>query len=156
MRRSDREITDSQRINEIIMDCDCCRLGFAQDNGAYIVPLNFGFTATQEKRVFYFHCASEGKKLALMAKNPNVGFELDTNHAVNSGDQACQYSFRFQSVIGQGKLCLVDALAEKKEALRLVMRHVTKREDWAFTDAEANSVTVLRLDVYELACKEHL
>ncbi|HNW85749.1 MAG TPA: pyridoxamine 5'-phosphate oxidase family protein [Candidatus Limiplasma sp.] len=156
MRRKDREITEESRIREIILACDCCRLGFAQEDGVYIVPLNFGFSATPEKRSLYFHCAGEGKKLELMAANPKVGFEMDTHHAVNSGDRACDYSFRFQSVIGKGQLCRVEALTEKKEALRCLMEHISGKENWAFTDAEANSVTILRLDVLELSCKEHL
>ena len=32
MRRRDREITDNQKIKEIIKACDCCRLGL-NDNG---------------------------------------------------------------------------------------------------------------------------
>ncbi len=33
MRRTDREITDAEKITQIIQTCHCCRLGFC-DNGA--------------------------------------------------------------------------------------------------------------------------
>lgn len=46
MRRRDREITDNEKIKEIIKACDCCRLGFNDNGKVYIVPLNFGFTKT--------------------------------------------------------------------------------------------------------------
>ena len=42
MRRKDREITDGEKIREIIEGCDCLRLGLCDDEGMYIVPLNFG------------------------------------------------------------------------------------------------------------------
>ena len=38
MRRSDREVTSRAGIAEIIAACDCCRVGFAAEDGVYIVP----------------------------------------------------------------------------------------------------------------------
>ena len=43
MRRKDREVTDSQKIREIILSCRCCRLGFYDNGEVYIVPLDFGY-----------------------------------------------------------------------------------------------------------------
>jgi len=156
MRRKDREITDRQKMEEVILSCDCCRLGLVDGNSAYIVPLNFGYSITGDRASFYFHCAKEGKKLDLIKSNPNVGFELDTNHAVHEGEKACDYAFRFRSIIGKGVAMLVETMEEKKEALRLVMSHYSDRDNWTFSDTEANSVTILRVDVMEIACKEHL
>ncbi len=155
MRRSDREVTDPARINEIIRSCDCCRLGFVDGNCAYIVPLNFGFTEVDGKRIFYFHGAKVGKKIDLIGTNSSVGFELDTNHAVNQGEKACNYSFRFQSIIGKGTAMLVDDVCERKKALEHIMRHYSDREEWAFTDVEANLIAVIKMEVTELSCKEH-
>lgn len=156
MRRKDREITEPARIDEIIRSCDCCRLGLLDGESAYVVPLNFGYVATGDARAFYFHCAREGKKLDLLRQNPNVGFELDTHHALLPGEMACDYAFRFQSVIGKGVATLVEDRGEKKAALNAVMCHHSGRDGWAFTDAQADSVAVIRLNVTEMACKEHL
>ena len=41
MRRTDREITDAEKITQIIQTCHCCRLGFCDNGAVYIVPLNF-------------------------------------------------------------------------------------------------------------------
>ena len=156
MRRKDREITDLARVDEIIGSCDCFRLGLTDGKSVYIVPLNFAYTRLNGTATFYLHCAREGKKLDLIAANPNVGVELDTNHAVHAGEKGCDYAFRFQSVIGSGVATLLDEPAEKKEALRRIVWHYSGREDWAFTDAEAASVTVVKVTVTEMACKEHL
>ena len=156
MRRIDREITNIEQINQIIVSCDCCRLGFIDGQSVYVVPLNFGYRYLDGQSTFYFHCAKEGKKLDLLKENPVVGFELDTNHAVNAGAIACEYSFRFRSVIGRGSAAMVEDLAEKKEALQLVMSHYSDRSDWSFPDVQAASVAVIKLMVTDMACKEHL
>ena len=61
MRRKDREITDSARIDAVIRGCDCCRLGFCDAGEVYILPLNFGYENREGKRTFYFHSAREGR-----------------------------------------------------------------------------------------------
>lgn len=47
MRREDREITDFDAMLQIVQDCDCCRLGLAENGTVYIVPLNFGWEAAE-------------------------------------------------------------------------------------------------------------
>ena len=70
MRRTDREITDAEKITQIIQTCHCCRLGFCDNGAVYIVPLNFGYAEENGKRVFYFHSAKSGRKLDLIAGIP--------------------------------------------------------------------------------------
>ena len=43
MRRKDREITESDRIQKIIDACQCMRIALADGACAYIVPVNFGY-----------------------------------------------------------------------------------------------------------------
>ena len=102
MRRTDREITDPEKIREIIDDCTCCRLGLCDEGKAYIVPLSFGYTEREGRYVFYFHSAREGRKLDLIRRTGWAGFEMDTNYKLNEGEAACGYSARFRSVIGGG------------------------------------------------------
>lgn len=155
MRRADREVKDEERIDEIIRACDCCRLGFIDGDSAYIVPLNFGFTKEGGKRVFYFHSAREGKKIDLIKTNSMVGFELDTNHSLHTGEKACDYSFSFSSVIGKGIASLVDDVDEKKKGFQCIMNHYAGNGDWQFTDADVGRVAIIRVEVIELSCKEH-
>ena len=155
MRRKDREVTDTARIDGIIEACDCLRLGLAADEAPYIVPMNFGYCRHGDAPVFYLHCAKEGRKLALLALDPRVGFELDTNHAVHAAQEGCNFSFRFQSVIGTGLATLVEDVQEKKAALCHIVKHYSGKGDWAFTDAQAAGVAVVKITVAQMACKEH-
>ena len=154
MRRKDREVTDAQKIREIILACDCCRVGFADEGGVYIVPLNFGYSEEGEQRTFYFHGAKEGKKIDLIRQTGCAGFELDTCHQLKEGDTPCSFSFRFQSVVGQGPIRLIEEAEEKREALRHIMDHYSDVH-WEFTDVMLGAISLFRLDVTELSGKEH-
>lgn len=44
MRRKDREVTDTEKINNIINNCSCCRIGF-NDNAVNAVAV-FKLTVT--------------------------------------------------------------------------------------------------------------
>lgn len=155
MRRSDREVTDRARINEIIRSCSCCRLGFYDGSEVYIVPLSFGYEDLGDRRIFYFHGAKSGRKISLITDHPSVGFELDTNYAVNAGENACSYSARFQSVIGTGRVSLLDDPDQKRHALKMLMLQNSGRADWEFPDAALDHTAVFFLEVDSLSCKEH-
>ena len=156
MRRSDREIVDSGKMDEIISRCHCCRLGFYDGEEVYIVSLNFGFCRQERNRHFYFHSAKEGRKIELITKAPKVSFELDTGYALQPGETACQHSARYQSVMGVGRVSLVEDAREKEAALQLIMQHNTGKGDWAFSPAMLDCVCVFQLEVEKISCKEHV
>ena len=159
MRRKDREVTDPIKIADIINRCTCCRIGFNDDGEVYIVPLNFGYAVKDNTYTFYFHGAKQGRKIDLITKNPVVGFEMDTDHAVYShgeSEAACNYTARFQSVIGNGVVSIVSEAEEKKLGLSLLMEHSTGKREWDFDDKIFNAVTVFKLEVTKMSCKEHL
>lgn len=155
MRRKDREVTDFMKIENIISRCTCCRIGFHDDGEVYIVPLSFGYEAKGDTYIFYFHGAKEGRKIDLIKKNPIVGFEMDTNYAVNEADLACGYSARFQSIIGNGVVSIVSEIKEKKLGLSLIMEHNTGKQNWDFDEKMVNAAAVLKLEVTKMSCKEH-
>lgn len=156
MRRKDREVTDETRIDQVIATCHCCRLGFCDDGEVYIVPLNFGYVKEDGRRVFYFHGAREGRKLTLIERTHRAGFEMDTNYQLKEGDNACQYSASFLSVIGNGTVEVVETDEEKLTGLQTIMAHNTGKQDWSFSPDMVKAVCVFRLVVEMISCKEHL
>ena len=156
MRRKDREITDVHKIQEIIQSCACCRLGLNDQGKVYIVPLNFGYAREEGKDIFYFHGAGEGRKIDILRVNPYVGFEMDTNYLLHEHKQACGYSARFQSVIGNGTVSFLSDMEEKKHALNSIMQHQTGKKDWEYSEGMLKEVCVFKLEAEELSCKEHL
>jgi hypothetical protein len=155
MRRKDREITDIVKIKEMINNCHCCRLGFNDNGKVYIVPLNFGYEEVCGKITFYFHGATEGRKIDLIKKEGYAGFELDTDYKLKTASEACGYSASFSSVIGTGSVSLIDDIEDKKYALRQIMYHNTGNNEWDFPMPMLNKVSVFKLEVEELSCKQH-
>lgn len=155
MRRSDREITDLPSITGIINNCSCCRIGFNDGGEVYIVPLNFGFEICGDTYILYFHSAKEGRKINLIAENPNVGFEMDTNYALCEADTACGHSAYYQSITGNGKLSMISDYAEKIHGLELIMEHNTGKNGWSFNENVVRNTAVFKLEVSKMSCKAH-
>ena len=158
MRRKDREVLYEVKIDKFIRNCDCCRIGFydKENNEVYIVPLNFGYSHVDNKRVFYFHGAKEGRKIELISKTKKVSFEMDSNHELIIGKMACNYSERYQSVMGTGLISFVEDKDEKIAALNEIMFQSTGKKDWEFPEPMLNAVAVFKIEVTSLSCKEHL
>ncbi len=74
MRRKDREITDLNKICEVMEKCICLHLGLNDNEKKYIVPLNFWCIFEDGKYTIYFHEAQEGRKVDVLQTNPMVGF----------------------------------------------------------------------------------
>ena len=155
MRRKDREVTDIARVEQVISDCHCCRLGFNDDGEVYILPLNFGWEKPDGAYRFYFHGAKEGRKISLIEKSPRVGFEMDTGFRLRTGELAGDCTAGFLSIIGTGTVSFVDDPQEIRAGLLSIMRHNTGRADWEFNEELLKAVRVFRMDVEKLSCKEH-
>lgn len=158
MRRKDREVLDEVKIDKFIRNCDCCRIGFydKENNEVYIVPLNFGYSNVDNKRVFYFHGAKEGRKIELISKTKKVSFEMDSNHELIVGKMACNYSERYQSVMGTGLISFVEDKDQKIAALNEIMFQSTGKKDWEFPEPMLNGVVVFKIEVTSLSAKERL
>ena len=125
MRRQDLEIVDEKLIWEILHTADVCRVAFCSEGWPYIIPMNFGIL---DKRL-YFHCASEGTKLDLLKANANVCFEAEARVEIAPGADACNWSVRYQSVIGWGQISIVEDVEEKRTGLKAEdQRHERNRK----------------------------
>lgn len=155
MRRTDREVTDWNETLAIIEACDCCRLGLADGDFPYIVPLNFGFEVCGKSLSLYFHGALEGRKISLITANKKASFEMDRKHELVEAGTACKYSFKYESVMGKGEIRLLETREEKLLGLSKIMQHYSGQQAWAFDEGALDRVHVLRLDVLELTCKRH-
>jgi hypothetical protein len=154
MRRTDKEVTDPAKIKAVIDACTCCRLGFNDNGKVYIVPVSFGYEECGGKYVFYIHGAAEGRKFNLIKAGCEVGFEMDTHYQLKTADTACKHTAFFQSVIGTGKISLIEDLPQKVRALQSVMAHTAGNGDWEFPEEMLARTAAFRLEAEELTCKE--
>lgn len=153
MRRRDREITDKKVIEQFIAKEQILRIGFNDNGEIYIVPINYGYSLANDKYSFYFHGAKAGRKFELSKLEPVVGFEIDGKYRILENKIACDFSAAFQSVIGTGKLHLVDDREEKRTGLNAIMRQVASKVEWDYSEEMLETVAVFRLDVDKISCK---
>ena len=153
MRRSDREITDKSTIEEFIQKEQIIRIAFYDEGDIYIVPVNYGFRKEGDSYTFFFHGARAGRKYELTKASPKVGFEIDGKYELLEAEIACDFSAKFQSVIGTGTLSLVEEKEEKIIGLNCLMKQTTNKTEWEYSDAMLNGVAVFRLDVEKMSCK---
>ncbi len=155
MRRKDKEITDVNEKLEIIAKCKVCRLGLSENNFPYIVPLNYGFSYDNEKLTLYFHGALEGKKIDMIQKNNNACFEIDCDSKLIEGKNPCDYGYEFKSIIGFGKIVILESKDEKIDGLNYLMKQQTGKDiKYEFSEDELSHVMVFEMLVEEFTGKQ--
>lgn len=154
MRRKDWEVTKEQGFGRILESCDVCRIAMKDEEGLYIVPMNFGYVYEEGKLTLYFHSAKEGRKLDAIKANPQVAFEMDCGHRLVEGKTACEYGFSFSSIIGNGMAQVVTDVEEKKKALSLLMEHQVGKA-FTFSEKQAESVAVIKVTADRFTGKHH-
>ena len=155
MRRKDQEIRDIGDVESIISNADVCRVAFADTNIPYIVTMNFGYSGG-DNPCFYFHCASEGKKLEMMKKNNFVCFELDTDHEIYEGENGCDWGMKFSSVVGYGRISVIEDSKSRINGLDCIMSHYSERKDFVYNERVLGNTTILRLDIEEMTGKRRI
>ena len=158
MRKANREIKDRNGILDIIKNSDVCRLGLYAGGQVYIVPMNFGFDMSDSGALtLYFHCANEGRKLDMIAENPEVCFEMDTNHLYVPGedDKACSSTMKYASLIGNGHIEILTDEDERINALTQIMRHYSVEENFKFGTEALKKTTVLKLTAHSYTGKRN-
>jgi hypothetical protein len=147
MRRKDREITEIDKLLEIIKKCKVCRLGLSDNGLPYIVPLNFGWNYDNNRLTLYFHSAIEGRKLDIIKSNNRVCFEIDTDHKLYvEGEDACKHGYLYTSVIGFGCIEFINNPEEKSCGLNMVMKHQTDKD----TEYQYSAESLARVCVYKM------
>lgn len=152
MRRKDREVTDNKEILNIIDNCNSMTIALLDKDKPYLVPMNFGYEYVDEKLVFYFHSAKQGKKLDIIKENDNVWFSMDCEHKLISAEYPCAFTMQYASVIGSGKIHIIEDIDEKIKTLKLVMKKYTDKE-YDFEEKHTKAITALKIEVSEYTAK---
>ena len=152
-RRNDREVAGLENILTILDKCDIMRLGLSVDNKPYIVPMNFAYELEDENIRIYFHCASEGRKMDMIAQNNNVCFETDCSYKMLKGETACGCSAEFESVIGEGNITVLTDGTKKIDALDMLMKRYGFTGKPYYKPHELLAVTILQISVTSITGK---
>jgi nitroimidazol reductase NimA-like FMN-containing flavoprotein (pyridoxamine 5'-phosphate oxidase superfamily) len=152
MRRKDKEITSRKELELILQKATICRIGLMDHAKPYIVPMNFGY----KKGCLYFHSATSGKKIDIIQDNNTVCFEVDIDHDITNTGVPCNWSSKYQSVIGYGKAVLVEDIKEKREALTILIRHYEPGMSYQFSEERLRTVAVIKLIIESMTGKKSM
>lgn len=158
MRLYKREIHDPESIKEILEECDVVRIGAQDEEGMFIMPVNYGydFSVSGEamKLVFFIHGAGEGRKADAFAANPAVAVEMDCRYGIITGDYTCSYSYSYRSIMGNGTVSRVKDEQEKVRGLTKIMEHMAPEAEIEFRPEMLARTEVFRIEVEHFTAKE--
>ena len=135
MRRNHSEVTDPEKIDEILSSATIGRLATNGDDGyPYITPVNFVYY----KGKIYFHCAPTGEKLDNIARDPKVCFQvdvplayLDVGYSLKQGSgNSCGLHQFYHCVIIRGEARIVPDSSLKIDALNELIATHEKSHDF--------------------------
>ncbi|MCD8569845.1 MAG: pyridoxamine 5'-phosphate oxidase family protein [Geovibrio sp.] len=150
MRRSEREIKDYKLLENLLKQGEVIHLALADAPYPYLVTVNYGY----EDDALYFHCASEGRKIDLLRKNPKVFFQLILKNELVKAETACRWTTKFTSVCGEAEAVIQESHAEKRKALRIIMSHYGM-PDAEFTENMTRTVLTVKLNLVSLSGKSN-
>ena len=153
MRRKDREVTDFKTIVDIIDECDIIRIGIADGDFPYIVPVNFAYTVEGEQICFYIHGAMAGRKYEMLKASPFCSFEMDIPLEMDCITEAKDVTMRYKSVMGK---CIVVFLEgdEKQSAIdNVIMARYEATKHFEYNKETVQRTAVAMLKVTELTAK---
>lgn len=153
MRRNDREVTDKNRIIEILEKSKVIHIGIHDGEFPYVLPLHYGFELSGEKIIFYMHGAKQGHKVDLINSNSKVGFVVECDvEPFSGGDVPCRYGSFYASIMGKGCISLVEDDSEKIHGLEVLMKTQTNRS-FHFDKEMADSVCVMKIECSSYTAK---
>jgi hypothetical protein len=150
MRRSEKQITDTQDLEAILQSASICRLAMTTDNTPYIIPMNYGY----QDHTLYFHCAPVGRKLEILRKNPLVCFEIDYDTAIVDTGRPCDWTSRYTSIIGYGQATIINDPQAKKNALAIITNHYSPGTTYDYPDENVHKVTIIQVHITSMTAKK--
>lgn len=150
MRRSEREITESTVIEEILAGAGICRIAMIDGNLPYLLPFNYGY----RDNVIYIHCAPEGRKINILKKNKTVCFEIEDVAKLIRDEVACNWTTAYRSLVGYGTVEIITDPGKKHEGLNIIMNHYGAAGSHNFNKNKTDSLVILKLTITSVTGKQ--
>jgi nitroimidazol reductase NimA-like FMN-containing flavoprotein (pyridoxamine 5'-phosphate oxidase superfamily) len=151
MRRKEKEITDPAEILDILKTNTLCRIAMIDKQEPYIVPMNYGYW----DGILYLHSAVSGRKIDCFEKNQRICFEIDDSIKIIPAATACGYSISYRSLIGYGLVEIVHEKNEKINGLKILMAHITGKDDWEISEKDVEHTAVLKIPIESISGKHN-
>jgi len=119
----------------------------------YITPLNYIY----HEGMIYFHSGPEGRKLANIATNSKVCFEVSHTEKNVFTSLPCKCSTRYTSVLVFGEAQVIVATEEKVRILNLLSEKFAHGRPWSLVDnSKAEGCTVVAVSTLVVTGKRNV
>lgn len=149
MKRKERQL-DQARAFSLLEKGEVCHLAMVDRGEPYLVTLNYGYRDS----TLYFHCACQGRKMVVFSAGCRVCFTVVPRHELLPAAKACNFSTRYESVVGYGAVRIIEDAEEKRRGLSVIMAQYAAG-DFAFPDAALAKTVVFAVDIEELSGKSN-
>ena len=150
MRKKDKEIIEREFLDSIIHNSEICHLACCLDDKPYVIPISFGY----DGKTIYFHTARDGKKNEIFLKNPQVCLGFETNiKLISDRENACKWSFDFQSVIAAGEIKEIADQDLKNYGLNQIMFHYSE-QNWTLPEQRVRNINVWQVTIDTITGKQ--
>ncbi|MCD7836657.1 MAG: pyridoxamine 5'-phosphate oxidase family protein [Lachnospiraceae bacterium] len=156
MRRKDRQVTDFNKILEIVDECEILRIGLADGELPYIVPLNFAYLVRGKQIEFYVHGAMAGRKYELMNKHRKCTFEMDIPLQMECILEKKDVTMRYKSVMGAADIEFLEGREKQWAIDEVIMKRCDATRDFEYNHETLNVTAVARLTVIDITAKANL
>ena len=150
MRKSRQEIKDQGVLEEILSNQVICRLAMVDGDRPYIIPVNYGY----HDGFLYIHSAPEGKKIDLLCQNPELCFEVEDPVEITKGERACDWSTRYRSVVGYGRVEILSDDAGKQQGLEVIMAQHGAPDLIEFDPGNIKRMVILKIRITSMSGKQ--
>ena len=148
MRKAEREVKDFKLVEALLQRAEYVHLAMWDGASPYVVPVSFGY----KDRALYFHSSFDGKKAECLRACDQVSFDAVVEYELSRQLKACGFTSHYKSVVGRGRISIVEDLHEKVRALDIIMAHYDAPQG-KYEETILARTCVVRVDVEELTGK---
>lgn len=149
MRRSDRQLP-VEVAHALLERGEICQLAMVDKGEPYLVTLNYGF----REGTLYFHAARQGRKMDILADGSRVCFTVVPRHELVVAEKGCDYSMKYESVVGWGSVRFLEDPEAKHCALGIIMAQYAPGE-FSFPEGSVAATAVFAVDIEEMTAKSN-
>lgn len=159
MRRSLKELTNEREINYLLSTAKVGYLGLYDNEGTYVVPLNFVW----KDQKIYFHGSDQGRKMDAIKSNKRVCFTIAEDKGTVANPIPAKTGSAYTSVMVFGEINILDDLNERTVALQAMLdkfvpgyfeSELSKKHVESYRSSLGSKTIVYCLDPDQITAKE--
>lgn len=143
-------VQDDEWIKDFLERSHICHIATHWDEQPFVTPSNFCYR--EKSHEIIFHSNIVGRIRANSERHPEVSFEVSAYGKLLPSNIALEFSLQYESVMGFGKIKIVEDILEKRDALNCLLQkyfpHMESGKEYRpITDVELKQTSVYSISI---------